>query len=35
MTCNIGALVLAAGFSNRFGSIKLLAELETGLTVFE
>lgn len=31
----IGALILAAGFSNRFGSIKLLAKLDNGLTVFE
>ena len=31
----VGALILAAGFSNRFGSIKLLAKLENGLTVFE
>ena len=29
-----GALVLAAGFSNRFGSIKLCAELASGKTVF-
>lgn len=29
-----GALLLAAGFSNRFGSIKLCAELESGNTVF-
>lgn len=31
----VGALILAAGFSNRFGSVKLLAKLENGLTVFE
>lgn len=31
----VGALILAAGFSNRFGSLKLLAKLENGLTVFE
>lgn len=29
-----GALLLAAGFSNRYGSIKLCAELESGKTVF-
>lgn len=29
-----GALLLAAGFSNRFGSIKLCAELNSGTTVF-
>lgn len=29
-----GALVLAAGFSNRFGSIKLCAPLQSGKTVF-
>ncbi len=31
----VGALILAAGFSNRFGGIKLLAKLDNGLTVFE
>lgn len=31
----IGALILAAGFSNRFGSVKLLAKLSNGLTVFQ
>ncbi len=31
----VGALVLAAGFSNRFGSIKLLAELDDGVTVVQ
>lgn len=31
----IGALVLAAGFSNRFGSIKLCAALPNGNTVFQ
>lgn len=31
---HIGALLLAAGFSNRFGGIKLLARLENGSTVF-
>jgi len=31
----VGALILAAGFSNRFGSVKLLAKMENGLTVFE
>jgi molybdenum cofactor cytidylyltransferase len=30
-----GALVLAAGFSNRFGSVKLCAELPDGDTVFQ
>lgn len=35
MTQRIGAIVLAAGFSNRFGSSKLLAELDNGRTVFE
>ncbi|MDD9896382.1 MAG: nucleotidyltransferase family protein [Gammaproteobacteria bacterium] len=35
MADNVGAIVLAAGFSNRFGSIKLCAELESGATVFE
>ncbi|MEQ8955203.1 MAG: nucleotidyltransferase family protein [Gammaproteobacteria bacterium] len=35
MNNSIGALVLAAGFSNRFGSIKLLAELKDGSTVFQ
>jgi len=29
-----GALLLAAGFSSRFGSIKLCAELDSGRTVF-
>ncbi len=31
----IGALVLAAGFSNRFGTIKLCAHLGDGRTVFQ
>jgi molybdenum cofactor cytidylyltransferase len=31
----IGALVLAAGFSNRFGSVKLCAQLENGETIFQ
>jgi len=31
---HIGALLLAAGFSKRFGGIKLLARLENGSTVF-
>ena len=35
MTRNVGALILAAGFSNRFGSIKLCAELDNGQTVFQ
>ena len=30
----IGALLLAAGFSNRFGGIKLLARLDNGSTIF-
>jgi molybdenum cofactor cytidylyltransferase len=30
----IGALLLAAGFSNRFGGIKLLARMDNGSTVF-
>lgn len=34
MTQAIGALVLAAGFSTRFGSSKLLATLANGNTVF-
>ena len=35
MTIKVGAIVLAAGFSNRFGSLKLSAELNNGSTVFE
>lgn len=35
MSSGTVALVLAAGFSNRFGSIKLSAVLENGTTVFE
>ena len=35
MTDTIGAIILAAGFSNRFGSSKLLAELDNGNTVFQ
>lgn len=35
MTAKIGAVVLAAGFSNRFGSIKLCAPLNNGKTVFQ
>lgn len=31
----IGAIVLAAGFSNRFGSLKLCAPLRDGMTVFQ
>ncbi|MEC7996814.1 MAG: nucleotidyltransferase family protein [Pseudomonadota bacterium] len=31
---HVGALLLAAGFSNRFGGIKLLARLNNGSTVF-
>ncbi len=34
MAGKIGAIILAAGFSNRFGSIKLCAELDNGATVF-
>lgn len=35
MSGRVAALVLAAGFSNRFGSIKLCARLDNGKTVFE
>jgi molybdenum cofactor cytidylyltransferase len=35
MTKTVGAIVLAAGFSSRFGSSKLLAELSSGKTVFQ
>ncbi len=35
MTKPIGAIVLAAGFSTRFGSSKLLAPLQAGKTVFQ
>lgn len=35
MSSGTVALVLAAGFSNRFGSIKLCATLDNGATVFE
>ena len=35
MTIKVGAILLAAGFSNRFGSLKLCAELNNGYTVFE
>jgi molybdenum cofactor cytidylyltransferase len=35
MTKPVGAIVLAAGFSSRFGSSKLLAELSSGKTVFQ
>ena len=35
MTRKTGALVLAAGFSQRFGSIKLCAKLDNGKTVFQ
>jgi molybdenum cofactor cytidylyltransferase len=35
MTRPVGAIVLAAGFSSRFGSSKLLAELSSGKTVFQ
>lgn len=35
MTKSIGAIVLAAGFSSRFGSSKLLAGLSNGKSVFQ
>ena len=35
MTATIGAIILAAGFSNRFGSSKLSAELANGKTVLQ
>ncbi len=35
MTKPIGAIILAAGFSSRFGSSKLLAELLNGKSVFQ
>ena len=35
MTKTVGAIVLAAGCSSRFGSSKLLAELSSGKTVFQ
>ena len=35
MTKTVGAIVLAAGFSSRFGSSKLLAGLSSGKTVFQ
>lgn len=35
MTKPIGAIVLAAGFSSRFGSSKLLAQLKNGKSVFQ
>ena len=35
MTKPIGAIVLAAGFSNRFGSSKLLAHLSNGKSIFQ
>lgn len=35
MTKPIGAIVLAAGFSSRFGSSKLLAQLDNGQSVFQ
>lgn len=34
MSTGTAALVLAAGFSNRFGSVKLCASLDNGATVF-
>lgn len=35
MTKPIGAIVLAAGFSSRFGSSKLLAHLSNGTSIFQ
>ena len=35
MTKHVGAIVLAAGFSSRFGSSKLLAHLSSGKSVFQ
>ena len=35
MTGTVGAIILAAGFSNRFGAIKLNAQLASDKTVFE
>ncbi|GJM12568.1 MAG: hypothetical protein DHS20C12_09710 [Pseudohongiella sp.] len=35
MKKTVGAIVLAAGFSSRFGSSKLLAQLTNGKTVFQ
>ncbi len=35
MTTTVGALILAAGFSNRFGSIKICANLANGNTVIQ
>jgi molybdenum cofactor cytidylyltransferase len=35
MTQDVGAVMLAAGFSNRFGSIKICAGLTSGRTVFQ
>ena len=35
MTKPIGAIVLAAGFSSRFGSSKLLAHLSNGKSIFQ
>lgn len=35
MTGTVGAIILAAGFSDRFGSIKLNAELDGGKTIFK
>ncbi|NQV69974.1 MAG: nucleotidyltransferase family protein [Pseudohongiella sp.] len=35
MPDTIGAIILAAGFSHRFGSSKLLAKLDNGNTVFQ
>ena len=32
---NIGAIILAAGFSNRFGSVKICARLNNGQTVLQ
>ena len=35
MKLNIGAVVLAAGFSNRYGSVKICASLSNGQTVLQ
>ncbi len=35
MSTSPGAIVLAAGFSNRYGSLKLCAALDNGKTVYE
>ena len=35
MNLNIGAVILAAGFSNRFGGVKICARLHNGQTVLQ